>query len=544
MSVYITEIEISNLGGISHYTTSLTHQNYVLGRNGSGKTSFKDAVDFGLSGGDAPDLLRIGADEGYVQFRLTNGFVIKKMLMRDKKPGYKPIVTTPDGGEQKAPMTFIRDLLPEQSFNVDDFLKLKMDKQIEYLLTIMPITFTAEEVNAALYAKPKRAEVIAITDRAKKFLAANQDARAEPSLVSGEISLERFDAIYNERYSQRTNLNRLRDQVRGAVATFRSGLMNDDSHNWTAERERLELELAKIKTQIGSAQAAIKLESEQMRTAKREEIRGRRDKLQIVVSRYLTAGDAWAGATKAFAAGGAPRHQEWVNAHKVIVEGAVTFADTVGAILDADQELSAYLQNVDAGEAKSILDETSELEATRARLAEELGTARAKSEEQQREAGRREAIELHEEQIKAMNYNEEDISMSLKKLEELKIAKLQSMPIPGFDIKFADKKAPVITIDGVNFLKINQQGRIFTAVRIFRMSRPELPLLILESAELDTDSMDELVEKLADLGCQVVCPRHIPGADLDVVHSHGEYLHRLNEANVEREAVISARDKT
>lgn len=531
MSLHVTELQVSNLGGVLSFKAKLRpHINIVVGENGSGKTSLKDAIVFAFAGGNKPDLLHTGSEEGFVSVTFNHGYRELKTL---KPGGFTIEVFTPEGGVQKAPTTFIEQIISQQSFSIDEFINLKLEEKLEYLLTTMPIVFSAQELNDCLNATPEKVKSIAITDRARAFIKADKRLDSTTEWVNSmeePFDLDKWDTIYKRRKTQATNINRVRDEVNASFSMLQKTMIDDDHVDWVKSRDGLEKELSGVQVQIATAQSEVKATFTKIR-------QDYRDQFTLEQAEFKNLGRAFVaelqGAVEAAAA--ALENGVWdAERTERITEQEVLFNIAVNAAVQRKADYDAFMAKAAEDESAQLMARTGELEQERSRLSEELGQARAKSAEQLRRAGVRAALAEHEEKLAALTADEETVRHSIKMLEELRVLKLRALTIPGFDVSYekvgkSDRKKVSVTIDGVPFDSLNAQQQIYLAVRCLRLSKPELPILIFESAELDMVHFKALVLRLEELGAQVLTPRWVDGAELAVV-GMDEYLELVEEA--------------
>lgn len=250
-SIYIKSVVVQNLGGISIFKAEMGQIAVVQGENGSGKTSFLQAIHSVLEGGHSPDLVRQGADEAKVIITLSNEVVITKTIT-EKESTLE--VVSPDGGKVRAPATFVKNLVPKiegtGSFDPIGFLAADQRDKAAFLLKVLPISFEASEITG-------------ITKLP----------------LSGSIGLEKFNEIREGLYARRTEINRQARDLEGTVATMERGLPADDSTNWADERDRITSSISAVDTEIETVGKSIEIEAEQARSGKRQEISGRREDL-------------------------------------------------------------------------------------------------------------------------------------------------------------------------------------------------------------------------------------------------------------------------
>lgn len=255
-SIYLTKIEVRNLGGIENFRAQLGQVALITGENGSGKTTLLNAVRSILEGGSDPDLIRNGCDSGEVVIELSTGHTAHKTI---KPTGYELEVRSPEGGLVRAAATWLKEIAPPTSFDPVAFLESDPRDRAAFLLKTLPLTFTASEVNDA-FGIPK---------------------------VTGTVTLQRLNELRDGTYQERKDLNRQARDLEGMIKEMRSTLPDEDGKDWGAERDRLAAEVAAIDGQIETLTAEVNLEAEQAKRVKSEEITAKIRALEEELANYI-----------------------------------------------------------------------------------------------------------------------------------------------------------------------------------------------------------------------------------------------------------------
>src|SRR5579863_6626017 len=290
--VSITEVEITNLGMIEYFKAPMGAINLICGANDTGKTTVTYVVKWIFAGGNDPELLRDNCDEGWAKITLSNGYTAEKRLWikEDGSCGYELKVKTPQGGVKKAPKDFLDELMPPASFDVDAFLNGTYSQKAKFLLGVIPLKFEPEEVNAAYNARRPQANVIRMTERARQFFASRETLKSlysAPPVINKTINLAEFNELLDLRRSQRTELNRLKSDLEGAMATLQAGRSMEDGTDWGEERDRLSKELGAVRGNISNLELAVKMSWNQQRIDKREVNRIAKGTVEEVISGYV-----------------------------------------------------------------------------------------------------------------------------------------------------------------------------------------------------------------------------------------------------------------
>lgn len=147
----IQSVAITNLKGIASLRFEVGALTVIAGENGVGKTSILDALRTVFEGGHDPALVRNGADKGSIVIDLSTGHQITKTITAKS---YTLKVASPDGSIVPAPAKFVERLAAGFAYDPLAFLDAPPKKRLEYLLSAMPLYWTAEEIEAAGGGRP------------------------------------------------------------------------------------------------------------------------------------------------------------------------------------------------------------------------------------------------------------------------------------------------------------------------------------------------------------------------------------------------------
>lgn len=236
-AIYLTGMEIKDLGGIKHFAAQLGAINLIVGENGCGKSTCLDAVKTVFEGGSAPSMVRLGCEEGSVELSFSNGYTALKTVKLD---GYDLKVRTPEGGDAKRPAELLKEWAPSLSFDPLAFLAADPKEKTAFLLRTLPLTFTADEVNAAL----------------------------DAVVVTGDVNLTKFNEIRDGRYADRTKLNADVKSLEATIQEFRRSLPGDgeEATDWAATVTRLSGVITDAEVEKSTIKGEIDLEAEQERS--------------------------------------------------------------------------------------------------------------------------------------------------------------------------------------------------------------------------------------------------------------------------------------
>lgn len=242
MSRRLHSVSITNIKGIASLKLEAGAVTVIAGENGVGKTSVLDAVSTVFDGGHCPDLIRHGADKAEVVLTLDDGVTIRKTITQ--KNSYLE-VKTEDGGLVKAPASYVKRLAESFAFDPFGLLEAKPKERAAWLLKNGNITFSADEVNAAVGVP----------------------------VVRQSIDLERLESIRAGKYSERTDVNRRLRDLQGAMSEQRAMLPPAMETDWIAEQERIETALAEQRKRLQEAESELAVEAHRLKNEKKDAAR-------------------------------------------------------------------------------------------------------------------------------------------------------------------------------------------------------------------------------------------------------------------------------
>jgi energy-coupling factor transporter ATP-binding protein EcfA2 len=306
--IYITRVTINNFGGITHFEAKLGQVALISGRNGSGKSSVLDALRTIFDGGSDPSQIRHGCEWADIEIEFSTGHKAIKSIWPTR---YELVVSSPEGGIIRAGKTWLDSLTPALSFDPIGFLNAEPKKRADWLLSKMPLVFTAEEVEAAT---------------------------KQPGIVRGTCGLEKINEIRTGRYEQRTTVNRRSEELTGAIQTMRRALpIEEVSVDWSALRDQLATRHSEISGEIEAAALKVDAEAQKEKTGKRQEITAKIAELQAELAAYLAEVDTEAAKVIA-------------NATRELEAERATVSEELGqarANADAAMRVKGQLQAID-----------------------------------------------------------------------------------------------------------------------------------------------------------------------------------------------------
>ena len=142
----IESINIKNFKSIEAFKGDARGKNiYLIGGNGTGKSSFIQAVWLGVTGKNLPPKpVTSGAKKGLIEIDLGD------YIARTKFTNGKPVVfevenklaTTETDKFVKAPRSFMEDKIGILNFNIDEFFSKSNNEQLKYFSKIMGADFS------------------------------------------------------------------------------------------------------------------------------------------------------------------------------------------------------------------------------------------------------------------------------------------------------------------------------------------------------------------------------------------------------------------
>lgn len=142
----IESINIKNFKGIQSYKGEVQGKNvYLIGGNGTGKTSFIHAVWCGLTGKNLPpEPTTDGAKNGVIEIDL--GDYIARTKFKKNRPAAFEIenknATKDTDKFVKAPRSFMEDKIGVLNFDIDDFFNKSDAEQLKYFAKLMDTDFS------------------------------------------------------------------------------------------------------------------------------------------------------------------------------------------------------------------------------------------------------------------------------------------------------------------------------------------------------------------------------------------------------------------
>lgn len=333
-------LKIQNILGVECAEIQLkpTGVTLVHGGNGTGKSSIVEALKSLFEGGYDATLIRNGADRGEVVLVLDDQTTIRKAQVRGRKQS--DVQVRPAGGlPPKRPAEFISALVDGYAADPVKFIMAKPSERVRLLLEAMPISVTAEQLQAA-----------GIT---------------APVDVTGH-GLEVIEALRAEIFEERTGVNRSAKDKRSHAAELTRALPTESLDEEQRRFGEASEQLAAIDKALADRKADIKqkLEAEKKRRAEERDgivadIDRQIAELQTKRQAEIKACDDWAALVTADANRIYTEAVEKSSAERARLSGIVAASGGLVAALERAEGTRAAAQKAD--EEAALLEQHSAL---------------------------------------------------------------------------------------------------------------------------------------------------------------------------------------
>jgi energy-coupling factor transporter ATP-binding protein EcfA2 len=166
-------IKFTNIGPFRNFETKCGQAMLVTADNGEGKSTFLAAIRALLDDHNA-DLITIGEEEAEAYFEFTNGMTVRQTIT---KRGSKYDIRLPDGQKVlKRHKEFLQSLVTGIALDPMKLISCSKDERVDYLLSVLPITFQPEAIHEACGIAPPDTLTLEQFDN---LLAAKESDRSE-----------------------------------------------------------------------------------------------------------------------------------------------------------------------------------------------------------------------------------------------------------------------------------------------------------------------------------------------------------------------------
>jgi chromosome segregation ATPase len=493
--VKISRIEIADTYGTKQFKAPPFSVLRITGSNGSGKSSILRALGYLFGGGTDPSVIRKGAEQSIVSMTLDDGTVITKTTRpkRARKGGEVTgytvdlEVTQPDGTPRPAPQSFINEL--GSAMAVDPSALLRIDASTvpgrralsAELLKLVPVSFTPAEVARACMFRSSpeiplgEMDAIAIEhpadpqtlDDLKKLVASITEQRRRV----GQIQSDTEGAINRLRAALPESAAPIVDQhMASKAAGADEKAMRKDLDDAEEFRRAVESAIAEAKQEI-EAEKAEALRGADLQAANEEtEINRECDGELLELEREFARRKA------AIEAKRAEKKQE--SARQLQQKREQVAQIIARKLKDLDDESQPQLQ-------KAI---------------EQVTQAKDRIAAHARAATLREEIEIQLAAKRDATWKYDELSEVLKRLESLRLEKLQHLPVAGLVV---EDGTPYL--DGIEWQNVNLARRVEAVLQICTQQTGKLPLILWDDSEHADSDMHEAIEAgLVEAGYQVI----------------------------------------
>lgn len=310
-----------------------------------------------------------------------------------------------------------------------------------------------------------------------QFQGAEVNAAANEAILAGQevIDQRRFNEIREGRYATRTEVAREQSAAEGFIIETERNLPTGTQASWQGVVEMLRI-------QVGEAKASLERDLNAIDKAAIGVVNEKRDALDAKLAELKKAYDAEV----------ALYNWQYNSEQAQIVKAADIEKDAIREAAGAQLE----------------------------ELTNSLGQAEQALTEQNRVEGQRLQLDKMRKSAQTLQARWVQLDNAVKGLDRLKSEKLATLPIPGLEVRLDDKNMPEVFVDGTAWPHVNKSMQCKIAITIAAQALGELPLMVLDEAEvLDEDSMQLLIAAAKDLGLQVIMARVESGAELQAVEA-------------------------
>jgi hypothetical protein len=441
----------------------------LIGDNEAGKTSFCKGIWGLFSGGHNTDLIRKGADKARISAILSDGSEIERTITAK---GHYPKVKPPEGGiPPKAIETYFKSLGSGPGFDPLLFCKMKKAERLDYLLRVMPIEFTEDELTAAM---------------GKKVVAVMLPPTGPQNITS-------VDKFVKELIARRGAIGTRRDEKAETVETLRKTLLTgdqaDDPRDWKKELSLLKENREAILKQERADVELIEGQLQDVRQGLDAEIRKADDGAQ---AEFL-------GLLQRARSGDNLREDEHLTAF---------LAQDLILLAEQAKDLAAAASNARAAIDKVRADAATAIEG----MATAISAAKAGAEAQIRSGSIREQMEKFRKETKALAADWDAVAAAIKAIGELRRSKLDKLPVDGIEVREDGE----ILVNALPFDEINTGEQYLKAMQIGAMNLGDAGLMFIDEAEhLGPTNWDLMEQAVIASGMTVIATRVASRAEVE-----------------------------
>lgn len=448
----LTRVYIENVGGVRKLEIPCDGGLVIVsGANGTGKTSVLNAVRCVIEGGHQPELIGPYGKQATVELHFDNGWKFRREW---NQKSYTLKGWSADGGKIDSPAKTIQALFEsEYSLNPTGLINADPKDRVSFLHKALPLDFTAEEIARAT------------GEAASRF--------------APVVRVEELDKIRQGRYEQRTVANVEWRKLKESRDKMAESLPDGDS-----------LTLTWVDTEPGmdgqsKPQSAPIDPLDEVRTLERK-LTQARDSLQSALSGWKADLDSLLNQ---------------LNREEKEEQEAIRLKYST---LRSDARVAAE---------RLVTEERKPFDEYIERAAGELAAAQERAQQVAKLEGLRDAIRNVDKQMKHAQDEAVRLDNAVKNLDELKRKKLETLPIPGVEVRDGQ-----LYVDGLNFeTQLNTARQYLLSAQVAALTMKDFPFMIIDNTEaMDEENRRMFISGLAESGFQCVMAAVEDGKPLSV----------------------------
>jgi DNA repair exonuclease SbcCD ATPase subunit len=454
----IQHLRISNILGITSLEITpggaLTE---ISGDNGIGKTSVLEAIKAATQGGHDATLLRAGCDKGEVVLVMDDGTQLHKTISATRST----LDLIKDGKKIPRPSDTIKGLTDLLSVNPVDFLTAPKKDRVKVLLEAMPITVDAARLS--------------------------EMAHFPVSAQEGLHGLALLEMVRNQVYEDRTGTNRAIKEKEATINQLNIAMPEVPGGVEGSEDELQQaLEQARATRDAETARIDAKLTS--VRRDSAEKVQARKAGMHAEI-------DALQKET-----------QEAIDMLRANQARLLGIINTDGqAAIDAEKTALADTESKAGRVRQKALDA---FVATAEPINTTLSAIRANRTALAKREQTKETILQMETELGDLNADAERQTASLDSIDAYKSVLLNSLPIPGLEVKAGE-----VFRHGLAFDRLNTAQQVEIAIEIAKLRAGDLAICCVDRFEcLSPATFEEFKKHAETSGLQLFITRVEPGA--------------------------------
>lgn len=285
----IKRLVIKNCLGIEERAIDVKNLNVISGGNAQGKTSILEVIEKALYNTNRRDkFVRTGAEKAYIELDTDDGLHVERVISKDGKDTVKVLQ---DGIPIKTPQTFLDQLFGVSkerkdvfAFNPVDFIAKAPKEQSKILLSLMPISFTqqnmVEAFGKAIPINSNQHGLLVLKECEKFWYDARHEANGAVKATKSEVEalenqlpdnydVEKWEVFSlmelsdNIRNSEQVNNHRKKaTELIGNSEELISSINNKFDLQVKEQQEMLEFKIGKAKSSVNVRKVELQTEIE------------------------------------------------------------------------------------------------------------------------------------------------------------------------------------------------------------------------------------------------------------------------------------------